>query len=115
MEIERPTALRIVERIQAGKLGLLALHSAHWSRPFVEAMNAVARQQAIAALPAAEQKGVVITETDLLPRPLTAPRTPNVDPLRFSIVAHRMAQQKPDWSVQIAVSQPIAQMVNQAK
>ncbi len=83
MEIERPTALRIVERIHAGKLGLLALHSAHWSRPFVEAMNAVARQQAIAALPAAEQKGVVITETDLLPRPLTAPayterRSPSV-------------------------------------
>ena len=45
-EIEPATAARIVERIRTGKLSLLALHSAHWSRPFVGAMNAVARDRA---------------------------------------------------------------------
>src|SRR5262249_27142417 len=29
----------IVDRIKAGPLSLIALHSAHWSTPFVEAMN----------------------------------------------------------------------------
>jgi trehalose utilization protein len=33
----------IVERIKAGTLNLVALHSAHWSTPFVEAMNERAR------------------------------------------------------------------------
>ena len=39
MEIEPPVASNIVRRIQEGRLSLIALHSAHWSRPFVEAMN----------------------------------------------------------------------------
>ena len=30
---------KLVERIKAGSLSLIALHSAHWSTPFVEAMN----------------------------------------------------------------------------
>ena len=33
----------IVERVKAGRLTLVALHSAHWSTPFVEAMNERAR------------------------------------------------------------------------
>jgi len=73
MEIEPPTALRIVERIRSGKLSLVALHSAHWSRPFVESMNAVAREQALAGLPPAERSRAVLVESDLMPRPLMAP------------------------------------------
>ncbi len=73
MEIEPPTAQRIVERIRSGRLSLVALHSAHWSRPFVEAMNAVARERALAALPPAERSRAVVVESDLLPRPLMAP------------------------------------------
>lgn len=38
-EIPAEKARAIVERIQAGRLALVALHSAHWARPFVEAMN----------------------------------------------------------------------------
>ncbi len=34
----------IVARIKAGQLGLIALHSAHWSTPFVEAMYERTRQ-----------------------------------------------------------------------
>jgi hypothetical protein len=33
----------IVERVKAGRLTLVALHSAHWSTPFIEAMNERAR------------------------------------------------------------------------
>ncbi len=38
-EIPQEKAQAIVARIQAGRLALVALHSAHWARPFVEAMN----------------------------------------------------------------------------
>jgi trehalose utilization protein len=72
-EIEPATAARIVERIRIGKLSLLALHSAHWSRPFVGAMNAVALDRALAALPENERSRAVVVESDLLPRPWMAP------------------------------------------
>jgi trehalose utilization protein len=42
-EVSPETAKRIVERIKSGDLSLIALHSAHWSTPFVEAMNERAR------------------------------------------------------------------------
>jgi len=38
-EIAPETGRSIVQRIKAGALALVALHSAHWSTPFVEAMN----------------------------------------------------------------------------
>ncbi|MEY4692231.1 MAG: hypothetical protein RIT19_2556 [Verrucomicrobiota bacterium] len=72
-EIEASTAARIVERIRSGRLSLLALHSAHWSRPFVDSMNAVVRDRALAALPEAERGRAVVVESDLLPRPWMAP------------------------------------------
>jgi hypothetical protein len=45
-EVRPATGKKVVERIKAGTLGLLALHSAHWSTPFVEAMNERTRQDA---------------------------------------------------------------------
>lgn len=38
-DIPHEKAQAIVEYIREGKLDLIALHSAHWARPFVEAMN----------------------------------------------------------------------------
>jgi trehalose utilization protein len=38
-EITPETGRNIVDRIKAGSLALIALHSAHWSTPFMEAMN----------------------------------------------------------------------------
>ena len=38
-EITPETGRSIVQRIKDGKLSLIAIHSAHWSTPFVEAMN----------------------------------------------------------------------------
>jgi trehalose utilization protein len=37
-EVTPETGKRIVARVKAGKLALVALHSAHWSQPFVQAM-----------------------------------------------------------------------------
>lgn len=42
-EVKPKTARRIVERIRDRGLVLVALHSAHWSTPFIEAMNERAR------------------------------------------------------------------------
>ena len=42
-EIAPEMGKAIVGRIKAGNLALIALHSAHWSTPFVEAMNERAR------------------------------------------------------------------------
>jgi len=38
-EVAPEVGRRIVERIKAGTLSLVALHSAHWATPFIEAMN----------------------------------------------------------------------------
>ena len=37
---------QIVEKIRAGSLSLIALHSAHWATPFVECMNEITRIRA---------------------------------------------------------------------
>lgn len=74
MEIEPPVSLDIVRRIREGKLSLIALHSAHWSRPFVEAMNERARQDALQALAPAERASAVLVETNLLPRAFMSPK-----------------------------------------
>lgn len=74
MEIEPPLARDLVRRIREGRLQLVALHSAHWSRPFVEAMNHRSRMDALAALPAAERLSAKLVESNLFPRPLTAPK-----------------------------------------
>jgi len=54
-EISVETARRIVERVKAGKLSLLVLHSAHWSTPFMVAMEERTKQDALGKLSAAER------------------------------------------------------------
>lgn len=46
---------RIVTRVQHGRLALVALHSAHWSRPFVRLMQERAKEDALAQIPAVER------------------------------------------------------------
>ncbi len=60
----------IVERIKSGKLSFVALHSAHWSEPFVLAMREVTIQQAKAKLTEEQLKTVKI-ETDNPTRHMT--------------------------------------------
>lgn len=57
----------VVERVRAGRLGLVALHSAHWAKPFVRLMQERAKQDAVAALPAAEQAGARWVYTNTAP------------------------------------------------
>lgn len=45
-EISHELARDIVARIKRGDLALIALHSAHWSAPFMEAMNERTREDA---------------------------------------------------------------------
>jgi trehalose utilization protein len=54
-DIKPETGKEIVRRIKAGKLTLITLHSAHWSTPFVEAMNERAKEDALRKLPEAER------------------------------------------------------------
>jgi trehalose utilization protein len=51
-EVDPTRAAHIVERIKQGKLALIALHSAHWSEPFVQAMRERAREDAPKHAPA---------------------------------------------------------------
>jgi len=55
-EVSTEKGKQIVQRIKDGKLSLIVLHSAHWSTPFVEAMNARAMEDALKKLPEAERK-----------------------------------------------------------
>ena len=59
-EVSPQTGRRIVERIKAGRLALVALHSAHWSQPFVQAMYARTTQDALKSLPEAEREAARI-------------------------------------------------------
>lgn len=45
-EISAELSRDIVARIKEGRLALIALHSAHWANPFVEAMNERTREDA---------------------------------------------------------------------
>jgi trehalose utilization protein len=54
-EISVETARRIVERIKDGKLSFIVLHSAHWSTPFMVAMEERTKQDALSRLSAAER------------------------------------------------------------
>lgn len=60
-EIKPETGQKLVERIKQGKLSLIALHSAHWSTPFIEAMNERSVADALAKL-TPEQRKVVKVE-----------------------------------------------------
>jgi trehalose utilization protein len=55
---------RVVERVLTGRLSLVALHSAHWSRPFVRLMQERARTDAIASIPANLRAAATIASTN---------------------------------------------------
>ena len=72
----------ILERIKAGKLQFIALHSAHWATPFVEAMNYRTIQAAKKAFPASEGETV---EFKIVPPPrrYTTPKKNSLQTPRF--------------------------------
>jgi len=48
-------AERVVRRVMEGKLGLISLHSAHWSKPFVRLMQERTKADALAQVPEEER------------------------------------------------------------
>lgn len=46
---------RVVARVRDGRLGFVALHSAHWSRPFVRLMQERAKEDAMALIPPSQR------------------------------------------------------------
>lgn len=46
---------RVAARVREGRLALIALHSAHWAKPFVRLMQDRAKADALAQLPAANR------------------------------------------------------------
>jgi trehalose utilization protein len=81
-EITPETGQFIVKKIKDGKLSMIALHSAHWSTPFVEAMNERTRLDVADKLPADGSERVEIAYVAPSPR-YTVPKrdarlTPNV-------------------------------------
>lgn len=59
-EIKPEVGKSIVQRIRSGQLSFLALHSAHWSTPFIEAMNDLTMERALKTLTKAEREKVQI-------------------------------------------------------
>ena len=76
-EVTPATGRKIVERIKAGRLSLVALHSAHWSQPFVQAMYERTTQDALESLPESQRKDAKVTY--VYPRPYAPPK--RSDPL----------------------------------
>ena len=97
-EVTPKMAQPLIQRIKEGTLSLIALHSAHWSTPFVEAMNERTRLDAEKALKRDGAK-VEITYADP-PKRYTLPKagdrlTPYTDLRKF-----------PDGSEKATVSLP---------
>jgi len=74
MEVKTEKAREIVRQIKERGMGLIALHSAHWSQPFVEAMHERARLDAIASLSPEERGAAVLVETNLFPNLRSQPK-----------------------------------------
>lgn len=78
-EVKVQTAKMLVERIRDGKMNLLALHSAHWSMPFIEAMNSRSIDDALAAVPKDKRENAKVNMIETPRRgvvPKDGPMTP---------------------------------------
>jgi trehalose utilization protein len=99
-EITPETGREIVRRIKSGQLSLITLHSAHWSTPFVEAMNERAREDALKMLMPDERQTAMMLETNLYPNKYAAPkyddrRTPSA-----------LFRKQPDGKIQVTLTLP---------
>lgn len=66
-EVSDERAQAIVDRIKTGKLGLIALHSAHFAKPFTYAMNERAIDDALKTLSDEQRKTVTIKKQTFKP------------------------------------------------
>src|SRR3954454_9000365 len=80
-DVPPATGKRIVERIKAGRLSMVTLHSAHWSTPFVEAMFERTRDDVLKRIPEAKRAQTKISY--VYPKLYTVPKRD--DPLTPSV------------------------------
>jgi trehalose utilization protein len=100
-EIAPIVGRRIVERIKAGTLSLIALHSAHWATPFMEAMNERTRMD-VSRKYHLEKTPRDVTDVTFLPPPHR-----NTQPKREQRVTPYVEERKfPDGSVKLDVHLP---------
>jgi len=74
-EVNSAKVKQIVQRVKEGKMALITLHSAHWSLPFVEAMNERTREDAL-KFAGAQATFKYVTPEHKAPKP-NDPLTPN--------------------------------------
>ena len=98
-EVAPATGRRIVERIKAGRLSLIALHSAHWAQPFVQAMYERTTHDVLKTMPEAQRKRVRINYVH--PRPYAAPKRD--EPLTPSSRSRDLE----DGSIEITIKLPM--------
>ena len=72
-EVTQDNARRILDRIVAGELDLIALHSAHWARPFTAAMHWRSVEQGRRHFEALADGKELTIETVAPPREFTVP------------------------------------------
>ena len=98
-EVTPETGRKIVRRIKAGALSLIALHSAHWSTPFVEAMNERARMDAARRFSTSAGEQIEVHEI-APPSRYTQPK-PQERPTPFA-----SARKFPDGSTKVTLQLP---------
>jgi hypothetical protein len=81
LEVTLTSTERVAQRVMQGKLSLVALHSAHWSRPFVRLMQERSREDALKSLPPDQRAGAKLEMTNaqvigVTPPPRGAKLTP---------------------------------------
>jgi len=99
-EIPAASGQDIVRRIKSGKLALIALHSAHWSTPFVEAMKERAREDVLHQLNPDQRQQAVMVETNRYPNFYTPPK---YDDLQTPFAWYR---KHPDGRLHITLATP---------
>ncbi len=71
-DIKNATVNVILKRIKEDGMGLIALHSAHWSKPFMAAMNDRAISDAFATIPPAQHETIELKK--IRPKPGVLPK-----------------------------------------
>ena len=74
-EVTDAHAAAVLQRLKEGKLGFIGLHSAHWSKPFIAAMETRAVDDALQSVPKSERDSVKLVKIPAK-RALTAPNDP---------------------------------------
>ena len=97
-EVKTEQAEDIVRRIEAGKLSLIALHSAHFSTPFMLAMEARTVQDALKTLPESERARAKVEWTGPFQRKAPKAGDPTTPSAKF--------EKQADGSTRILLTRP---------